>query len=178
MTTLNLTKNALTVLQARYLLGDETPEKLFRRVARAVAEAEAPEERVAWEETFYEMMASTKFMPNSPTLFNAGTGKGTLSACFVIPVEDTMESIMQAATTSAMIQKYGGGIGYAFSKLRPAGSAISTTQGRACGAVAVPQDDELPVRHDHPGGQATRRQHGDTARLPPGDSGLHPHEGR
>ena len=137
MTTLNLTENALTVLQARYLLGDETPEKLFRRVARAVAVAEAPEERGAWEETFYEMMASTKFMPNSPTLFNAGTGKGTLSACFVIPVEDTMESIMQAATTSAMIQKYGGGIGYAFSKLRPAGSAISTTQGRACGGVAV-----------------------------------------
>ncbi|MCZ6788756.1 MAG: adenosylcobalamin-dependent ribonucleoside-diphosphate reductase [Chloroflexi bacterium] len=137
MTTLNLTENALTVLQARYLLGDETPERLFRRVARAVAEAEPPEERAAWEETFYEMMASTKFMPNSPTLFNAGTGKGTLSACFVIPVEDTMESIMQAATTSAMIQKYGGGIGYAFSKLRPVGSAISSTQGRACGAVAV-----------------------------------------
>ncbi len=137
MTTLPLTENAITVLQARYLLGEETPEELFRRVAHAVAEAEAPEERASWEETFYEMMASTKFMPNSPTLFNAGTGKGTLSACFVIPVEDTMESIMQAATTSAMIQKYGGGLGYAFSKLRPRGSRIATTQGKACGAVAV-----------------------------------------
>ena len=137
MTTLPLTENAITVLKARYLLGEESPEDLFRRVARAVAEAEAPEERASWEETFYEMMASTKFMPNSPTLFNAGTGKGTLSACFVIPVEDTMESIMQAATTSAMIQKYGGGLGYAFSKLRPRGSRIATTQGKACGAVAV-----------------------------------------
>ena len=137
MTTLQLTENAITVLKARYLLGEETPEDLFRRVAHAVAEAEAPEDRASWEETFYGMMASTKFMPNSPTLFNAGTGKGTLSACFVIPVEDTMESIMQAATTSAMIQKYGGGIGYAFSKLRPRGSRIATTQGKACGAVAV-----------------------------------------
>ena len=82
-------------------------------------------------------MATCRFMPNSPTLFNAGTGQGTLSACFVIPVEDTMESIMQAATTSAMIQKFGGGIGYAFSKLRSRGSRISTTHGKACGAVAV-----------------------------------------
>ena len=98
-------------LKARYLLGEETPEELFRRVARAVAEAETPEDRAYWEETFYAMMASTKFMPNSPTLFNAGTDQGTLSACFVIPVEDTMESIMKAATTSAMIQKFGGGIG-------------------------------------------------------------------
>ena len=135
--TLQLTENAITVLKARYLIGQEMPEELFRRVARAVAEAEAPEDRASWEETFYEMMASTKFLPNSPTLFNAGTGRGTLSACFVIPVDDTMESIMEAATTSAMIQKYGGGLGYAFSKLRPRGTAIKTTQGKACGAVAV-----------------------------------------
>jgi ribonucleoside-diphosphate reductase alpha chain len=137
MTTLDLTNNAITVLEARYLLENETPADLFRRVAHAIAEAESLEVRSEWEETFYEMMTSTKFMPNSPTLFNAGTGKGTLSACFVIPVEDSMTSIMQAATTSAMIQKYGGGIGYAFSKLRSAGSAISTTQGRACGAISV-----------------------------------------
>ena len=130
-----LTENAITVLKTRYLLGDEEPEDLFRRVANAIAQPEA--EREHWAEVFYTIMAEAKFMPNSPTLFNAGTGRGTLSACFVIPIEDTMESIMQAATTSAMIQKYGGGIGYAFSNLRSKASSISTTHGKACGAVAV-----------------------------------------
>ena len=109
MRTLELTKNAEVVLKTRYLLGNETPEDLFWRVARAIAEPEDDKEVGA--ETFFDMMASRQFMPNSPTLFNAGTGQGTLSACFVIPIEDTMESIMKAATTSAMIQKFGGGIG-------------------------------------------------------------------
>ena len=142
MTTLQLTQNAKIVLKTRYLLGDETPEDLFWRVAHAIAEPEDPsphafQGRDYWAREFNDLMTSCRFMPNSPTLFNAGTGQGTLSACFVIPVEDTMESIMQAATTSAMIQKFGGGIGYAFSKLRPRGSPISTTHGKACGAVAV-----------------------------------------
>ncbi len=142
MTTLQLTKNAEIVLKTRYLLGDETPEDLFWRVANAIAEPENPspfavQNRDYWAQEFYDLMASCRFMPNSPTLFNAGTGQGTLSACFVIPVEDTMESIMKAASTSAMIQKFGGGIGYAFSKLRSRGSRISTTHGKACGAVAV-----------------------------------------
>ena len=132
-----LTENAHTILKTRYLLGDETPQDLFLRVARAVAEPEDPEIRERWADTFYELMASTKFLPNSPTLFNAGTGQGTLSACFVLPVEDTMESIMEAARASAMIQKYGGGLGYSFSKLRPRGSGIKTTQGKACGSIAV-----------------------------------------
>ena len=137
MTTPNLTENAITILETRYLVGDETPEDMLRRVARAVAQAEAPEDRTQWEDTFYQAMATTRFLPNSPTLFNAGTGQGTLSACFVLPIEDTMESIMASATASAMIQKYGGGLGYAFSKLRPQGSKIATTQGKACGPVAV-----------------------------------------
>ena len=132
-----LTENAHTILKTRYLIGDETAQDLFLRVARAVAEPEDPEIREGWADTFYELMASTKFLPNSPTLFNAGTGQGTLSACFVLPVEDTMESIMEAARASAMIQKYGGGLGYSFSKLRPRGSGIKTTQGKACGSIAV-----------------------------------------
>lgn len=136
-TALQLTENAITVLKTRYLLGNETPEDLFHRVANAIAEAEEIKDRPYWSELFYEMMASAKFMPNSPTLFNAGTGQGTLSACFVIPIEDTMSSIMQASTTSAMIQKFGGGIGYAFSKLRSRGGQISTTHGKACGSVSV-----------------------------------------
>ena len=132
-----LTENAETVLKARYLLGDETSQDLFARVAKAVAQAEQPADRARWEETYYEVMAVTRFVPNSPTLFNAGTGQGTLSACFVLPIDDTMESIMHATTTSAMIQKFGGGIGYSFSNLRPRGSHITSTQGKACGAIAV-----------------------------------------
>ncbi len=132
----DLSENALTILQTRYLIEGETPTGLYRRVAQAVAAAEptAPDD---WAERFYEMMAQGLFLPNSPTLFNAGTGQGTLSACFVIPIEDTMGSIMEAATTSAMIQKFGGGIGYSFGKLRSRGTPISTTHGQACGAVAV-----------------------------------------
>ena len=137
MATLQLTENALAVLKARYLIREETPVELFQRVANHIAEAEPPDQRERWAQTFHELMASCQFMPNSPTLFNAGTGQGTLSACFVIPIEDTMESIMHAATVSAMIQKFGGGIGYSFSRLRPRDSPISTTQGQACGAVAV-----------------------------------------
>lgn len=135
VTSPQLTENAVTILRTRYLQEGETPEGLFRRVANAIA---APEtEREFWSDQFYDLMADCVFMPNSPTLFNAGTGAGTLSACFVIPVEDTMDSIMHAATVSAMIQKYGGGIGYSFGRLRSRGSQIKTTQGRACGAVAV-----------------------------------------
>ena len=135
---INLTENALTVLKTRYLLAGEEPEDLFRRVAVAVASAEKTKsDQTEWSERFYAMMEEGKFMPNSPTLFNAGTGQGTLSACFVIPVNDTMESIMQAATTSAMMQKYGGAIGYSFSKLRSRGRGIATTHGKACGSVSV-----------------------------------------
>jgi ribonucleoside-diphosphate reductase alpha chain len=136
VTSPQLTNNALTILKTRYLLPGETPENLFWRVANAIAEPEG-EKREAWAQRFYDLMASCVFMPNSPTLFNAGTDAGTLSACFVIPVEDTMDSIMHAATVSAMIQKFGGGIGYSFGKLRSRGSSITTTQGKACGAVAV-----------------------------------------
>ena len=133
---ISLTENAMTVLQTRYLKDGETPEDLFWRVAKAVAAPEG-EEADSIAVQFYYLMASGEFLPNSPTLFNAGTGEGTLSACFVIPVEDTMESIMKAASTSAMIQKFGGGIGYSFSRLRAKGQPISTTHGKACGAVAV-----------------------------------------
>ena len=136
-TTLDLTDNGLTVLQTRYLAKGETPSDLFQRVANHIAKAEPTEQREYWSSSFFDLMAACIFMPNSPTLFNAGTGQGTLSACFVIPVDDKMESIMHAATVSAMIQKFGGGIGYSFSNLRPIGSPIATTQGKACGSVAV-----------------------------------------
>ncbi|GBD11487.1 Vitamin B12-dependent ribonucleoside-diphosphate reductase [bacterium HR23] len=144
---LDLTENALRVLQARYFLRNkdgqvvEDAQGMFRRVARAIAQVERqydPHADVgAIADAFYGMMARLEFLPNSPTLMNAGTGAGTLSACFVIGLEDTMEGIMDTAKHAAMVQKFGGGTGFALSKIRPKGAPISTTHGKACGPVAV-----------------------------------------
>ncbi len=140
----SLTGNAETVLERRYLLRDdtgavvETPEELFARVATAIAAVEADEEsRHAWAQRFYDEMAALRFLPNSPTLMNAGTGRGTLAACFVLPVDDTLESIMSTAEAAAMVQKYGGGTGFSFSRLRGVGEPIASTHGSACGPVSV-----------------------------------------
>ena len=138
-----LSANARVIMEKRYLRKDdqgkaiETPEDLFLRVARAIAQAEPEELRQPWEGRFFDLLASLKFLPNSPTLVNAGTGKGCLSACFVVSPNDTMESIMRVASDAAMIEKWGGGIGFGFSNLRPQGDKISTTHGMACGPIAV-----------------------------------------
>ncbi|MSP78114.1 MAG: vitamin B12-dependent ribonucleotide reductase [Dehalococcoidia bacterium] len=144
---LAFTENALTVLKARYLLRNdkgeviETPEGMLRRVAHAIAEGDLPynpkADVKASEEEFYHLMARLDFLPNSPTMMNAGTGAGTLSACFVLPLKDSMEDIMETAHDIAMVQKFGGGTGVALSELRHKGAAISTTHGRACGPIAV-----------------------------------------
>ncbi|MCI0439852.1 MAG: hypothetical protein L0177_12080, partial [Chloroflexi bacterium] len=142
---LELTENARIILEKRYLQKDangkssETPEKLFHRVADAIAEGEeTAQAKKLWAGRFYNLMASLKFLPNSPTLVNAGTGgRGCLSACFVVSPEDDMESIMQVAHDAAMIEKWGGGIGFGFSKLRPRKDKIATTHGEACGPIAV-----------------------------------------
>ena len=139
-----LSENARVILTKRYLRKDdfgnpiETPEDLFHRVASAIAEGEAAGAREIWSSRFYDLFTSLKFLPNSPTLVNAGTdGKGCLSACFVVSPDDDMESIMQVAHDAAMIEKWGGGIGFGFSKLRPRSDKISTTHGQACGPIAV-----------------------------------------
>ncbi|MSQ42432.1 MAG: hypothetical protein EXR65_05290, partial [Dehalococcoidia bacterium] len=141
-----LSENARTVLARRYLLRDdanrvvETPEQLLARVAEAIAAAEPDAEAGSrWAQRFYDEMAALRFLPNSPTLMNAGTGRGTLAACFVLPVEDTLESIMSTAQAAAMVQKYGGGTGFAFSRLRGTGEPIASTNGSACGPVSVLQ---------------------------------------
>jgi len=139
-----LTVNALEVLRRRYLLRDEegriteTPAQTFLRVAKATAKVDKkydgnPKES---EEIFYRMMAGVEFLPNSPTLFNAGTELGQLSACFVLPVEDSLESIFAAVKNMALIEKSGGGVGFDFSKLRPNGDMVRSTKGVASGPVS------------------------------------------
>jgi ribonucleoside-diphosphate reductase alpha chain len=143
---LALSENAVTVLKRRYLRKDsqgkvvETPEKMFRRVAQHIAKAEknygASDERVkAVEETFYDLMTQFVFT-NSPTLMNAGRRLGQLAACFVLPVEDSMEGIFGALRNAAMIHKSGGGTGFSFSRLRPKNSNVGTTGGVASGPVS------------------------------------------
>ena len=131
-----LTKQAETILAARYVLKDEdgvpieTPDQLFWRVAHHIASAEGDgwkDDQLVkeiWARKFYDLMSSLKFLPNSPCLANAGRPNGGLSACFVLPIEDDMASIMKALTVQAFVQKQGGGTGFGFSKLRPEGSQV------------------------------------------------------
>lgn len=143
---LKLPVNAVEVLRRRYLLKDEarrvveTPGELFRRVAHTIAKAEAnygTDSQVhEVEDTFYRMMRNREFMPNSPTLMNAGTPLGQLSACFVLPVDDSIEGIFQTLADMARIHQTGGGTGFGFSRLRPRGDLVGSTKGRASGPVS------------------------------------------
>jgi len=136
------TENALKVLRARYLLRDddqniiETPAQMLKRVASAVARAEPAPMREEAAGQFYELMARRWFLPNSPTLMNAGTPRGQLSACFVLPVPDSIEGIFDALKHMALIHQSGGGTGFAFSQLRPKGSKVKSTGGVASGPVS------------------------------------------
>jgi len=141
---MELTENALKVLRARYLFKDEkgdvieTPEKMFERVAKTVSSAESlyKGNTVEWEEKFYTLMTDLKFLPNSPTLMNAGKDMGQLAACFVLPVGDSINSIFDTLKNAALILQSGGGTGFSFSRLRPKADIVRSTGGIASGPVS------------------------------------------
>jgi ribonucleoside-diphosphate reductase alpha chain len=148
----DLTENAVTVLERRYLKKDpntgkvcETPRELFWRVAAHIAKGElkfsggTPERALSVAREFYDLMARRQFMPNSPTLMNAGREMGMLSACFVLPVEDSIEGIFDSIKATALIQKAGGGTGFSFSRLRPAGDLVRSSGGTTEGPLSFIQ---------------------------------------
>ncbi|MEN8907815.1 MAG: vitamin B12-dependent ribonucleotide reductase [Clostridiales bacterium] len=143
---MNLTENSIKVLEKRYLTKDENGNfledvaGLFRRVAKTVSEADveyvSKKELIDIEDEFYDVMTNMEFLPNSPTLMNAGRPLGQLSACFVLPIDDSMDGIFESIKNAALIHKSGGGTGFSFSRLRPKNSTVKTTGGVASGPVS------------------------------------------
>jgi len=158
---LKLDVNALKVLQERYLLKDEdgniveTPTQMFRRVAKTIAEQDArygmnPKKT---EEEFFTAMRNLVFLPNSPTLMNAGTKLGQLSACFVLPIEDSLEGIFTTLKNMALIQQSGGGTGFSFSCLREKGAMVKSTKGIASGPISFMRIFDLTTEIIKQGGK-------------------------
>lgn len=158
-----LSNNALKILKQRYLIKDaegipkETPEGLFMRVAKAVAQAEAKygkkREMEIWKHRFFSMMTHLDFLPNSTTLMNAGSGYGQLSSCFVLPVKDSLSEIFKTLRLAVLVQQKGGGTGFNFSGLRPAGDRISHSDGQSTGPVSFIKIFDLVAENIKQGGK-------------------------
>jgi len=144
---MKLSKNSITILRERYLLRNkdreiiETPSGMFRRVSKAVAEAEIKYNKSKTEisvlkKEFYSMLTNLYFLPNSPTLMNAGTKLGQLSACFVLPIDDDIDKIFQAVKYTALIHKSGGGTGFSFCRIRPKNDVVKSTGGKSSGPLS------------------------------------------
>lgn len=159
----DLSANALKVLQSRYLQKRkdgsiaETPDEMFRRVAHEVSQAEltwgTTSTAAQWEEKFYDAMHGLFFLPNSPTLMNAGTPINQLSACFVLPVEDHLKDIFTTLKHAALIQQSGGGTGFNFSHLRPKDDFTESTSGIASGPVSFMKLFDAATEHVRQGGK-------------------------
>ncbi|PKV50634.1 ribonucleoside-diphosphate reductase class II [Aquimarina sp. MAR_2010_214] len=154
-----LTDNTKQILQDRYLLKDdqgaivETPKELFWRVAKFVASAENEIDRVTWEARFYNLLSNLNFLPNSPTLMNAGLTNGQLSACFVLPIEDSLEDIFTTLKNAALIHQSGGGTGFNFSKLRPKNDWLTSSKGTSSGPVAFMKIYDAATEYVKQGGK-------------------------
>ncbi|XLS30692.1 adenosylcobalamin-dependent ribonucleoside-diphosphate reductase [Flavobacteriaceae bacterium M23B6Z8] len=153
-----LSENAKEILRERYLLQDtrgniiETPDALFRRVASHIAKAEIKNQEF-WKDTFYTLLKELRFLPNSPTLMNAGVPKGQLSACFVLPLEDNLEGIFTTLKNAALIHQSGGGTGFNFSQLRPEGDLVSGSGGTSSGPIAFMKIFDAATEYVKQGGK-------------------------
>ncbi len=152
-----LSDNALRLLHARYLIAHETPDDMFWRVARSVAHAELTwgnqHDVERWADAFHHAMSTLCFLPNSPTLMNAGTKLNQLSACFVLPIADSLEEIFTTLKHAALIQQSGGGTGFNFSALRPRNDIIKSTGGVSSGPVSFLQIFDSATEYVKQGGK-------------------------
>ncbi|WP_276370817.1 adenosylcobalamin-dependent ribonucleoside-diphosphate reductase [Chryseolinea sp. H1M3-3] len=163
LSSIEFSDNAIRVLESRYLQKNEkgeiceTPTELIKRVATSVAEAElnwgGESQQYIWEKKFFDIINQLLFLPNSPTLMNAGTAAGQLSACFVLPLEDHLEDIFSTLKLAALIQQSGGGTGFNFSHLRPKNDILYHAQGAASGPVSFMKIFDISTEHVKQGGK-------------------------